>query len=252
MSIFRFFTQAKLQQTGEKAAELLASIDPEGMTEAGIGELESKLKELSLEAASARTDFEREQAEATAARTLHERRLKAAEKLDGDLKSDPANAEIQAALDQILKLLEDSAPDVEREEREAVEAKQILDELESSAREIADELRHLRDMAKQAKQAMEKAEREKERAEQAEDRVKRLAGIKSKGSGFSTAIDAMNRAADKQREAANAAKLRVEVLSPQELPKNRLLEEAMAVAEGKPAVSGGGSLSERLARLKGG
>lgn len=252
MSIFGFFAKAKLQQSGEKAAELLASIDPEGMTEAGIAELESKLKELSLEAAAARTDFERERSEAESARALYNRRLKAAEKLDGDLKSAPDNAEIQTALTQILKLLEDSTPDVEREEREAVEAKQILDELEGSAREIAEELRQLRDTAKHAQQEMEKAEREKERAEKAEDRVKRLAGIKAKGSGFSSAIDAMNRAAENQRQQANAAKLRVEVLKPHEAPENRLIEDAMAAVEGKPASNSGESLSERLARLKGG
>jgi chromosome segregation ATPase len=253
MSIFGFFAKAKLQQSGEKAAELLASIDPEGMTEAGIGELEGKLKEISLEAAAAKNEFQKEQAEADSARNLYNRRLRAAEKLDADLQAAPESTEIQAALTEILRLLETTTAEVEREEREAVEAKQILDELEAAAREIADELRQLRESAKHAQQEMEKAARERERAEKAEDRAKRLTGIKAKGSGFSAAIDAMQRAAEKERQHAEAAKLRAEVLTPPKAPENRLIDEALAAVSGvSTPAPGGESLSDRLARLKGG
>jgi hypothetical protein len=249
LNLFKNFSRAKVQQANEKVAELLASADPDGMTEAAILEVEEKFREASEEVAKARTDYEREKKEADAIVALQNRRMKAAEKLQADLAVNPNQTDIVEALDELLRLMEEAVPEVEREQREEKEAKEMLDILESNAKEIAEELKKLRDTAVRAKREMMKADQEKETAERREQAALRIAGIKQRSSGYSKAIEAMEKAAISSRQEADAAALRARLLAPSKADSNPLIERALAEAEGQTPTREL-SLSERLARLK--
>ncbi len=249
LDLFKNLGRAKAHQASEKMAELLASADPDGMTEAAILEVESQFRTVSEEVARARADYQKEKKEFDAVDALQNRRMKAAEKLQADLDANPGNAEIGAALEELLKLMEEAVPEIERERREADDALELLDALEESAKQMAEEMKNLRETANRAKRDMLKAEQEREAALRREETAQRVAGIKQRSSSYSKAVEAMERAANSARQEADAAQLRARLLAPGETDKNRLIEQAMAVANGEAPASSG-SLSERLNRLK--
>lgn len=249
LNLFKNLGQAKAQQAGEKVAELLATIDPDGMTEAAILEVESHFRAVSEEVARARADYDKEKKELDAVVALQNRRMKAAEKLQADFEADPNNAEMAAALDELLKLMEEAVPEIEREQREADDALELLNALEDSAKQMAEEMKKLRETATRAKRDMLKAEQEREAALRREDTALRVAGIKQRSSSYSKAVEAMERAAGSARQEADAAQLRAKLLAPTQAEKNPLIEQALAAANGDNQ-PGAASLSERLSRLK--
>jgi hypothetical protein len=250
LDLFKNLGRAKAQQASEKVAELLASADPDAMTEAAILEVESQFRVISEEVAKARADYQKEKKEVDAVVALQNRRMKAAEKLQADLELNPGNTEIAAALDELLRLMEEAAPEIEREQRESDDAEELLNALESSAKQMAEEMKNLRETASRAKRDMLRAEQEREAALRREETAQRVAGIKQRSSSYSKAVEAMERAASSARQDADAAQLRARLLAPAETEKNVLIEQALAEANGE-ATPTGGSLSERLNRLKG-
>jgi uncharacterized phage infection (PIP) family protein YhgE len=155
--LFKNLGRAKAQQASEKVAELLASADPDAMTEAAILEVESQFRVISEEVAKARADYQKEKKEVDAVVALQNRRMKAAEKLQADLELNPGNTEIAAALDELLRLMEEAAPEIEREQRESDDAEELLNALESSAKQMAEEMKNLRETANRAKRDMLRA-----------------------------------------------------------------------------------------------
>ncbi|MGI9211993.1 MAG: hypothetical protein ACR2HF_05935 [Methylococcaceae bacterium] len=247
--LFKNLGRAKAQQAGERVAELLASADPDAMTEAAILEVESHFRVVSEEVARAKADYQKEKKEVDAIAALQDRRMRAAEKLQADLTTDPGNTEVAAALEELLKLMEEAVPEIEREQREADDALELLEVLEENAKQMAEEMKNLRETANRAKRDMLKAEQEREAALRREDTAQRVAGIKQRSSSYSKAVEAMERAAGSARQEADAAQLRARLLAPAEREQNRLIEQAMAATNGETAPTGS-SLTERLNRLK--
>jgi hypothetical protein len=247
VKFLKSFTSVKASQASEKAAELLARIDPEAVTEAAILEVEEQFDIMTQECAKSRAEYAREKAEADAINELNQRRMGAAERLQAKLATDPNNTDIQDALNELLTTLEETAADVDRENQEAKDAKEILDVLEENCSAMAKQLKDLRANADRLKREMTKAEQERQRAEQREEQAKVLAGIKKSTSGYSTAMKALQQATDQAKMDADAAKHRSKLLAEPVKKSNSLIEEAMG--EAIPPISSE-SLQERLARLK--
>lgn len=214
LNIARLFTKAKVSQGADALAETLASIDPDAMSEAAIMELEEKFDVITKEVASAQLDFQRELKEAQNARQLHEDRLKAANIIAERLKDNPNDETLNKQLNDLVNILEQSEVDLAKEETEANEAESMLNELQVMAQEMADQLKTLKKQLNDAKRNLTKAHIDKERAAQREERSKVLAGIKKSSSGFSKALDSINRATEKATTEANASKLRADLLKP--------------------------------------
>jgi hypothetical protein len=247
LKFLKAFGSVKAQQATEKAAELLARMDPNSVTEAAILEVEEQLDVMTEECAKARLEYNREKQEAEAINELNNRRLGAAEKLQNRLDADPSNVAVKEALDELLTTLENTASDVERENAEAKDAKEILEAMEENCASMAQQLKDLRGNADRLKREMVKAEQERERAAAREEQAKVLAGIKKSTSGYSAAMKAMEAATTQAKVEADAAKHRATLLSEPVKKSNSLIEEAMG--EVKPTVSTE-SLQDRLARLK--
>ncbi len=249
MGFFGMFVAKKVDEAIEDFAEALVKFDPETASEAQLAQLEENLGKVSTQCAEARQEYNREQKEANDIEALFNKRMSAAEILQTKLTGadDSAKASIEASLTKLLTDLEEMGPELEREKQEAVEAKEILDELESYTKEAAETLKGARSSLTKARRDMEKAGLQAERAKQKEERVKSMAGLKKKGTGLNTALGAMQKAANDSKATADAASMRAKLLKPVEVSEDANIAAALAEASGetKPV-----SVADRLAALK--
>lgn len=240
------FGAVKTEKAGVGIVEALASFDPEGMSEAGMRQMEEQVDELALETAKAKQEWQKEQAEYEEIQKLYEQRMAAAEALQEQIETNP-NAE--ASLLSLLDMIEKMAPEIEREKEEAVYAKELFDELEAATREAADGVKTARAEFEQVQREMKRAEIDKKRAETQEERAKKLAGIRKNGSSLDSAMGAMRNAASKRTAEADAAKMKAELFKtskPEE--DDPLIAAALAGASGEAPKAT--SAADRLAALK--
>jgi len=228
--------------------DAIVSFDPEGATEAAIGEMEENFDEINREYSKAKQDWAREQKEADEIVKLYDQRLAAAEHIQNQLAEDPNNQQLNEALNQLVSTLEDMQSDVELEKSEAEDAKEVMNELEVTVKMYADKLKTARSDIKRAANAMEKAKRQKERAEAQSDRAAQLAGLKQRSSGLSSALESMNRQAAEAQADADAASRKAELLGSSKIEENDAVAQAMAAVTGTATSST--SVTDRLAALK--
>ncbi len=226
--------------------------DPKGSTAAELLTMEQHLDVLNQQVSEARQAFNKERQEAVAIVALHNQRLAAAELLQKqiDAATDPAvKAELEKSLGTQLTLIERMAPDVEREQAEAADAKDVLETLDASFQEAGQKLLEGRAQLEQAERDMKRAVTQRESAERQAEAARRAAGLTQVTSGLTVALKAMQDAAAKDLvsadAAANKAKLLRQTKPEQDDPH---IAAAMAAVSGKPVAAT--SLAGRLAALK--
>lgn len=233
--------------------QFLVTLDPETATEAQIAEFSDHLARASQELAKARQDYHREAKEAEEIQALYEKRLQAAtilEQQSAQAEDPGQKASLQASLEKLVVMLEQMKPDVEREQKEAEDAKAMMDELTRFVEESAEALKTARSRLEHARAEMRKAELEKERAEKRARASEVLAGIKKDSGTFNVALDAMQKKADEARIKADAANTRSQLLTPTRAEnEDTNIAAAMAKASGAPAPQTD-SISDRLAALR--
>ena len=135
MGIFGNLARVKAQGGVREIIIMLTKLDPKGMGEAEILTIEQKLDQVGAEVVAARNVYNREHAEHVAIVALRDTRLRAAENLQTQVLGLPEGVERtskEASLSTLLGILEKMQPDVEREAREASEAKEDLTDIESA------------------------------------------------------------------------------------------------------------------------
>lgn len=251
ISFIRNLLGVKTDQAVQGAMESLVRWDPKSATEAELRTMEQHLDDLGRQVAEARAVYDREQREADEIRKLSNQRMAAAEHLQAQLngESDPARkAALEKSLETIVSMLEEMAPDIEREERDAVDARQFLEMLEKSYADAGAKLKSARADLTRAQRDMGRAEQQRDMAERQAEASRRAAGLASATSGLTVALKAMQDTAAKDLAAAEAANAKAKLLAPSAPEKDDPnIAAAMAAASGKPAAS---SLSDRLAALK--
>jgi DNA repair exonuclease SbcCD ATPase subunit len=232
--------------------EALVRWDPKGATEAELRTMEQHLDELGLEVAEARATYEREKKEAVAIKTLLDQRMAAAEMLQSQsaAEADPARkAQIEKSLGTLLDMLEQMAPDVEREARESEEAQDFLAMLEKTYADAGGKLKAARAQLEQAERDMRRAEQQRELAERQAEAARRAAGLSGTTNSLNVALKAMNEAAAQDLAKAEAAAAKAKLLTPtrpeQDDPH---IAAALAAAAGGPTPAQ--TPGDRLARLK--
>lgn len=228
--------------------DAIVSFDPEGATEAAIAEMEENFDSLNKEFSKAKQEWSREQKEADTIVALYEQRLAAASHIQTQLETDADNAQLNEALTQLIDTLEGMSDDVEVEKEEAVDAKEVMDELGATVKMYADKLKSARSDMKKAARSMEKAERQQERAEAQADRAAQMAGLKKETSGLGSALESMNRQAAEAQAGADAAKRKADLLGPSKVEENDAVAAAMAAVSG--AAPAPVSAADRLAALR--
>ena len=135
MSFFRNLVGVKTNQAVNSAVEAIVRWDPQSATEAELRTMENNLDQLGQQVAQARMAYDRERKEADAIQSLSRQRMAAAEQLQGrmEAEADPARkAELERSLSTLVGMLEQMAPEIEREEEDAKDAGEFLRSLEET------------------------------------------------------------------------------------------------------------------------
>ena len=168
----------KLGDAGRSLTEAIVSWDPEAASQAEIETMIDDLDKITREAANARQTFQKDKQQADAARGNYDRHLQAAEILSQKLeaaKTGGNEAEVQslgASLEKLLKELETLRPEVEREAKDADDAKSVMEELEEFAGMAAQKLKTARSQLEAGKRDMQRAELEKQRAQETRSSIR--------------------------------------------------------------------------------
>jgi hypothetical protein len=242
----------KFNKAAQAGVEALVRWDPKSASEAEMRTMEQHLDDLGREVALARQSYDRENKEAEAIQALSQQRMAAAEQLQAQAEaaSDPARkASLETSLGTLVTMLEQMAPEVDREKTEAADAKDFLQMLEQTYAEAGGKLKAARSALEQAQRDMGRAAQQREQADRQAEAARRAAGLASSTSSLTVALKAMQEAAAKDRVAADAQMSKAKLLRPtapeQDDPN---IAAALAQAAGKP--TGPQTLGERLAALK--
>jgi hypothetical protein len=242
MLFFKNYGAQKAKDLSNLIAEAIVKFDPEGATEAAIAEIEEKFDKLNLSFSKAKQVWEKENNESVAITELYKQRLAAAE----ILQAKPEKAE---ALAKLVSLLEDMLPDVQREQQEALDAKQYMDDLEKLVRQYAEKLKQARQTVESAKRKMQQAELAKQQAEEKAEAAKIASGLSSSGNSLSSAITHMEKLAQQAATEADAASRKANLLQPTQEEDDADIQEAMAQVKGSQT-NVGNTIQDRLAALR--
>ena len=252
LGFLRNFVGVKTDNAVQAGVEALVRWDPEGASEAELRTMEQHLDELGQQVATARQAYDKERQEAEQIEALSRQRMAAAEQLQGQIaaKPDPARrASLERSLETLVSMLEQMTPEVEREKKDAADAKDFLETLENAYAEAGGKLKSARSELERARRDMVRAGQQRETAEQQAEAARQAAGLTRSTSSLNVALKAMQEAAQRDLASADAATAKAKLLRPtrpeQDDPN---IAAALAAAAGKsPAPQ---NLSERLAALR--
>src|SRR5690349_14932383 len=137
-SFIRNLIGVKTDQAVQSSIEAIVRWDPKSATEAELRTMEHNLDQLGLQVAQARASWEKEKKEADAITTLSQQRMAAAEQIQNQLnaETDPGRkAALERSLETLVALLEQMAPDIERETQDASDAQAFLQTLDKTYHE---------------------------------------------------------------------------------------------------------------------
>jgi chromosome segregation ATPase len=242
----------KMDKAAAAGIEALVRWDPKSASEAELRTMEQQLDALGREVAMARQSYDKEQREAEAIQALSHQRMAAAEQLQRQMGAETKSggkAALEKSPETLVSMLEQMAPEVEREKSEAADARDYLTMLEQTYAEAGGKLKTARSELERAQRDMARAAQQREQADRQAEAARRAAGLASQTSSLTVALKAMQDAAAKDLAAADAQMSKARLLRPtrpeQDDPN---IVAAMAAASGKPPAPQ--SLSERLAALK--
>ena len=252
LAFMRNLLGVKMDQAASAGIDALVRWDPQSASAAELRTMEQHLDELGREVALARQSYDKEKREADAIQALSNQRMAAAEQLQRqvDAETDPARkTTLEKSLETLVSMLEQMAPEIAREKKDEVDAKDYLEMLENTYAEAGGKLKSARSELERARRDMARAGQQREQADRQADAARRAAGLASTTSGLTVALKAMQDAAAKDSASADAQMQKARLLRPtrpeQDDPN---IAAAMAAASGKPAAPQ--SLAERLAMLK--
>ena len=192
--------------------------DPQSASEAELRTMEQHLDELGREVALARQNYEKEKQEADAIQALSQQRMAAAEQLQGqmDAETDPGRrAELEKSLGTLVTMLEQMTPEIEREKKDAADAKDFLEMLERpTPKPAASCARRAPTSTGAARHGP--AAQQREQAERQAEAARRAAGLAGTTSGLTVALKAMQDTAAKDLASADAAMSKAKLLRPTE------------------------------------
>jgi len=248
-NLFGIFKK-NVANAGEAFEDAIINFDPDTASEVDIDKMQHALDELLREVATQDIEYIREQKEADEIVVLYNKRIEAIEhvqtQLDNPEIDEGRKQALESALDKGLCSLEEMEPDVEREKQEAVDAKELLDDLSQQAKDLSILMKDYRKQVTAAKTAVKKNEAEAERSKRQADKAAVASGIKQKTQKFGKAVEAMNKKAEESKVTASAAKMKEKLLKPVETADDAIMKEAMNAVSGKST----GSARDRLSRLK--
>jgi chromosome segregation ATPase len=252
LQFMRNLIGVKTDNAVQAGVEALVRWDPQSASEAELRTMEQHLDELGQQVARARQSYDKEVREADAIQALSTQRMAAAEHLQSQLTTETDSAkkaELERSLTTLVAMLEQMAPEVDREKKDVVDAKEFLEMLEKTYTEAGGKLREGRAQLERAQRDMARAGQQRQMAEQQADAARRAAGLGTTTSGLNVALKAMQDSAARDLANAEAANMKAKLLRPTQPEQDDAnIARAMDLAAGKPAAPT--SLSDRLAALR--
>ncbi|MFT8245383.1 hypothetical protein [Roseomonas sp. BN140053] len=252
LAFIRNLVGVKTDQAVNNAVEAIVRWDPKSATEAELRTMEQHLDQLGMRVAEARQAYDKEKKEADTIQALSQQRFAAAEQLQtrAEAEADPTRrAELEKSLATLLSMLEEMAPEVEREKQDAVDAAEFLQTLQQTYDQAGQKLRAARTDLTRAQLDMTRADAQREAAERRAEAARQAAGLSGATSGLNVALKAMQDAAARDLAHAEAANAKAKLLTPTRPEKDDPnIAAAMAAASG--AGSTPTSLGDRLAALR--
>ena len=245
-NFFAALAAVKLEDAVTGLEDLAASVDPNAVAEAAIKQKMAEYDEVVTIVSKARTEYDRENAEYVKEQRLYDNRLAAAQHAQADLELNPNNLVASQALTELLDILEKTAPTLEKEKREAEEAKAYLTEVTSVSEEYAAELKNLRQKVDEQKRALNQATLEAERQGKRAESAAVLAGLQRSSNKFDTAMSALQRKVDSEKAKADAMKIKAEQLTTKPTKVSSAADSYLNATTPTQVLS----VSERLAKLK--
>ena len=144
LAFIRNLVGVKTDQAVNQAVEAIVRWDPQSATEAELRTMEQHLDQLGRQVAEARMAYDREKKEADAIQALSQQRMAAAEQLERRMtaEADPTRkAELERSLATLVGMLEQMAPEVEREKQDAADAEEFLRMLEDTYAQAGQKLK---------------------------------------------------------------------------------------------------------------
>jgi chromosome segregation ATPase len=214
--------------------------------------MEQHLDDLGRQVAVARQSYDKEKREAEQIETLSRQRMAAAEQLQGQIAAESdagRRSALERSLETLVAMLEEMAPEIEREKQDATDAQEFLEMLENAYAQAGGKLKQARSELERAQRDMVRAGQQRETAERQADAARQASGLARSTGSLNVALNAMHEAAQRDLASADAAMSKAKLLRPtrpeQDDPN---IAAAMAAASGKsPAPQ---NLSERLAALR--
>ena len=250
-SFFRNLVGVKTDRAVQGALEALVRWDPESATEAELRTMEQHLDQLGMQVAQARAAYDREKKEADAIQQLSQQRMAAAEQLQRQIEgqSDAGRkAELERSLATLVGMLEQMAPDVDRERQDAEDALQFLESLEETYAQAGSKLKTAKSELERAKRDMARAGQQRDVADRRAEAARQAAGLTTTTSGLNVALKAMQESTAQDLAAAEAANTKAKLLQPTKPEKDDPnIAAAMASVTGRPTPT---SLTDRLATLR--
>lgn len=217
LAFMRNLVGVKTDQAVRSAVEALVQWDPKSATEAELRTMEEHLDRLGRQVAEARAAYEREKKEADAISQLSRQRLAAAEHLQRqiDQEGDPGRkATLKKSLETLVGLLEQMAPEVDREAADATDAEEFLNMLEQTYQQAGEKLKSARSELGRAEREVARAAQQRTVAEQRAEAARQAAGLSSATSGLGMALKAMQDTAARELAVAEAANAKARLLKP--------------------------------------
>jgi hypothetical protein len=252
-AFIRNLVGVKTDQAVNSAIEALVRWDPKAATEAELRTMEEHLDRLGLQVAESRAAYERERKEAEAILGLSRQRMAAAEHIQHQLEAEQdagKRAQLEKGLETLVAMLEQMAPEVEREQQDERDAQEFLDMLERTYAEAGQKLKAARSELSRAERDLGRASQQRDMADRRAEAARQAAGLSGATSSLGTALKAMQDAAARDLASAEAANAKARLLKPTKPEEeDPTIKAALAAVTGaRPAPS---SLGERLAALKG-
>jgi predicted nucleic acid-binding Zn-ribbon protein len=252
LQFMRNLVGVKADKAVQAGVEALVRWDPQSASEAELRTMEQHLDELGQQVARARQSYDKEMREANAIQALSSQRMAAAEHLQSQLsaESDPAKKSgLERSLTTLVTMLEQMAPEVDREKKDVVDAKDFLEMLEKTYAEAGGKLRAGRSQLERAERDMSRAGQQRQMAEQQADAARRAAGLTTTTSSLNVALKAMQDSAARDLANAEAANMKAKLLKPTQPEQDDAnIARAMDYASGKPTAPT--NLTDRLAALR--
>jgi chromosome segregation ATPase len=252
LTFIRNMVGVKANKAVQAGVEALVRWDPQSASEAEMRTMEQHLDDLGRQVATARQSFDQERKEADAIQALSHQRMVAAEQLEKQIAAEAdlsRKAGLERSLGTLVTMLEQMTPEIEREKKDAVDAKDFLEMLEKTYAEAGGKLRQGRSELERARRDMARAGQQRQVAEQQAEAARRAAGLTSATSSMTVALKAMQETAARDLASADAATSKAKLLRPtQPEQEDPNIAAALAAAAGKSPEPQ--SLSDRLAALR--